>query len=443
MDWNDVVPAGEVDYVIGNPPFLGARNQSKEQKAELVDVFHGAKNCGNVDYVAGWYMKAAEYVESHPIRCAFVSTNSVCQGEQVANIWKPIWDLGFRIDFAHDTFRWNSQADDRAHVFCVIVGFSRLGGPKRLYHHVGPDAEAEVCMVSNLNAYLVNGPDAFISNRRKPLQEVPQVVFGSMPNDGGNLLLNDEDKQELLSKCPEAEAYIRPFIGSANWINGGSRWCIWLKDVNPRDILSMPRLHEIIQCVREFRTSSTRAATRRLADVPWLFGEIRQPDTQYIIVPRHSSERRRYVPLGMLEPNVICGDSAMLVPSDSLFVYGILQSQFHNAWMRVVCGRLKSDYRYSGGVVYNNFVWPDPTDAQRVEVARCAQAVLDARELYKDSKLADMYDPENDFLYPELAKAHRELDAAVEAAYGVDFDGDEEAIVAHLFKLYAEKVGHA
>lgn len=440
MDWNDVVPAERCDYVLGNPPFIGARNQTKDQKTEVMEVFHGSKNCGNVDYVAGWYMRAAEYIGNRPIRCAFVSTNSVCQGEQVASIWKPIYELGVRIDFAHDTFRWNSEATDEAHVFCVIVGFSKLGGTKTLFHHESPDADASVRHPENLNAYLADAPDVFIWNRSKPICDVPKIGIGSQPIDGGNYLFSDEERDEFLRMEPAAEKYFHRWLGSQEFINGKARWVLWLGNVSPSDFKVMPRSRERIERVREFRLSSSRKQTLKAAETPNHFGTEIIAGATSILIPKVSSERRRYIPMGFIDPETFCSDLVFLVPNAELYHYGVLQSQFHNAWMRVVCGRLKSDYRYSGGIVYNNFVWPEPSDAQRAEVERCAQAVLDARKLYEGSTLADMYDPDNDFLYPELKKAHKTLDAAVEAAYGVDFGGDEERIVAHLFKLYAERV---
>lgn len=440
MDWNDVVPAERCDYVLGNPPFIGARNQTKDQKAEVMEVFHGSKNCGNVDYVAGWFMRAAEYIGDRPIRCAFVSTNSVCQGEQVANIWKPIYELGVRIDFAHDTFRWNSEATDEAHVFCVIVGFSKLGGTKTLFHHENPDAEASVRHPENLNAYLADAPDVFIWNRSKPICDVPKIGIGSQPIDGGNYLFSDEEHDEFLRIEPAAEKYFHRWLGSQEFINGKARWVLWLGNVSPSDLKAMPRSRERIERVREFRLSSSRKQTLKAAETPNHFGTEIIADATSILIPKVSSERRRYIPMGFIDPETFCSDLVFLVPNAELYHYGVLQSQFHNAWMRVVCGRLKSDYRYSGGIVYNNFVWPEPTDAQRAEVERCAQAVLDTRKLYEGSTLADMYDPDNDFLYPELTKAHKTLDAAVEAAYGVEFGGDEEKIVAHLFKLYSQAI---
>ena len=440
MDWNDVLPAERCSYIIGNPPFLGAKMQSAEQRSELYDVFRGARNCGTVDYVSGWYMKAAEYMGDHPIRCAFVSTNSICQGEQVANIWKPIADLGVHIDFAHDTFRWRSEASDQAHVFVVIVGFSKQDIPKRLFHHPSPDADASVAEVSNINPYLFDAPSVLVWNRSRPICDVPAMGIGSQPIDGGNFIFKDDERDEFLKREPGAAKFMHPFLGSQEFINGKPRTVLWLGEATDEELLDLPLCRGRVDAVREFRLTSNRAQTRKAADRPAHFGTEIISKSTAIIVPKVSSERREYIPMGFVGPEMFCSDLVFLVPEASIYHYGILQSQFHNAWMRTVCGRLKSDYRYSAGVVYNNFVWPDPTEAQRAEIEARAQAVLDARDAYPGKSLADLYDP--DKMPADLLAAHRALDAAVEAAYGVDFQGDEEKIVAHLFKLYAQKVGN-
>lgn len=441
VNWNDVVPAEKCDYILGNPPFIGARNQTKEQKAELMEVFHDAKNSGNVDYVAGWYVKASEYIGDYPIRCAFVSTNSICQGEQVANIWKPMFDLGIRIDFAHDTFRWNSEATDEAHVFCVIVGFSKVGGEKKLFHHQNPDADAIQRRVGNLNAYLADAPNTFIWNRSKPLCDVPVIGIGNKPIDGGNYLFTTEECAEFLKSEPDAKPFFHPWLGSQEFINGKPRWVLWLGEASPSQLQHLPHCLERVKAVREFRMSSRSVPTQKLAEKPTRFHVENMPKGHSILIPKVSSERRRYIPMGFIGPETLCSDLVFLIPNAALYHFGVLQSQFHNAWMRVVCGRLKSDYRYSGGIVYNNFVWPEPTESQRSNIELCAQEVLNARKYYEGSTLANMYDPDNEFLYPKLFSAHKALDNAVEAAYGVGFNGDEEKIVSHLFRLYDEKTG--
>lgn len=439
-DWSEVFP-DDLTYLVGNPPFLGARNQSKEQKAELLEVFDGAKNAGNIDYCGAWYMKAARFTQGKRTRCALVSTNSICQGEQVANLWKPLHDLGIHIDFAHNTFRWDNEAADKAHVFCVIVGFSRENCEKRLYVHDTPDAAEVKKAAKSINAYLSDAPDAFIWNRNKPICDVPKIGIGSKPIDGGFYLFADEEKTDFLNKEPGAESYFHRWIGSREFLHGESRWCLYLGDATFAELKELPRCRERIEAVREYRLASKSAPTRKLADRPAHFHVENMPKGNSIVVPKVSSERRRYIPMGFVGPETLCSDLVFLIPNASLYHFGVLQSQFHNAWMRTVAGRLKSDYRYSGGIVYNNFVWPEPTVSQREEVERCAQAVLDARDAQEGATLADMYDPKNETFFPELMAAHKALDAAVEAAYGVDFGGDEEKIVAHLFNLYAKMVG--
>lgn len=439
-DWSEVFP-DDLTYLVGNPPFLGARNQSKEQKTELLEVFDGAKNAGNIDYCGAWYMKAARFTQGKRTRCALVSTNSICQGEQVANLWKPLYDLGIHIDFAHNTFRWDNEAADKAHVFCVIVGFSRENCEKRLYVHDTPDTAEVKKAAKSINAYLSDAPDAFIWNRNKPICDVPKIGIGNKPIDGGFYLFADEEKTDFLNREPGAKSYFHRWIGSREFLHGESRWCLYLGDATFAELKELPRCRERIEAVREYRLASKSVPTRKLADRPAHFHVENMPKGNSIVVPKVSSERRRYIPMGFVGPETLCSDLVFLIPNASLYHFGILQSQFHNAWMRTVAGRLKSDYRYSGGIVYNNFVWPEPTESQREEVERCAQAVLDARDAQEDATLADMYDPKNETFFPELMAAHRALDAAVEAAYGVDFGGDEEKIVAHLFNLYAKKAG--
>lgn len=439
-DWSEVFP-DDLTYLVGNPPFLGARNQSKEQKTELLEVFDGAKNAGNIDYCGAWYMKAARFTQGKRTRCALVSTNSICQGEQVANLWKPLHDLGIHIDFAHNTFRWDNEAADRAHVFCVIVGFSRENCEKRLYVHDTPDTAEVKKAAKSINAYLSDAPDAFIWNRNKPICDVPKIGIGNKPIDGGFYLFADEEKTDFLNREPGAKSYFHRWIGSREFLHGESRWCLYLGDATFAELKELPRCRERIEAVREYRLASKSVPTRKLADRPAHFHVENMPKGNSIVVPKVSSERRRYIPMGFVGPETLCSDLVFLIPNASLYHFGILQSQFHNAWMRTVAGRLKSDYRYSGGIVYNNFVWPEPTVSQREEVEHCAQAVLDARDAQEGATLADMYDPKNETFFPELMSAHKALDAAVEAAYGVDFGGDEEKIVAHLFNLYAKKVG--
>ena len=436
MDWNNVLPASECSYIMGNPPFLGARNQTTEQKAEIQEAFADAKNSGNIDYVAGWYAKATDYIQGTDIKCAFVSTNSICQGEQVANIWKPLFEEGVHINFAHKTFRWSSEATGGAHVFCVIVGFSLSPDATALFEYETPVSAFTERSVKHINAYLINAPNTLVYSRSKPLSDVPEMGIGNKPIDGGSYLFTPNEKEDFLLREPMAARFFRPFVGASEFIRGNLRWCLWLGDITASELAERPECRRCIEAVREFRLSSRSEGTRKIASTPTRFHVENMPENNFILVPRHSSDRRRYIPIGFVSPESIAGDSTLLISPATLYHFGVLTSQFHNAWMRIVAGRLKGDYRYSAGVVYNNFVWPDPTDVQKVKIEECAQAILDARENYPNSSLADMYDPDNDFLFLDLVKAHEALDKTVEQAYGVDFNGDEQKIVAHLFELY-------
>ena len=421
------------DYIMGNPPFIGARMATAEQKQDLISVF-GAKwkNVGNMDYVCGWHKKAATLMKGTGIKAALVSTNSICQGEQVANLWEPLMQDGIVINFAHKTFRWDSEATLKAHVHCVIVGFSYEDKKDKLLFD-GDD----VIKAKHINGYLLDGPDVFVSNRSKPICDVPEMLFGNMPNDGGLLSsYTTEDRNLIIKKYPQAEPLFKFFLGAQEFINKKERWCLWLKGITPNVIRSIPPVYENVIKVRELREKSTRAGTRKAAEYPMLFGEMRQPDTNYILVPRHSSENRNYIPLGYKSPDIICGDSNMMVPEASLYHFGVLESSVHMAWMRVVCGRLEMRYRYSKDVVYNNFPWPEVNDEQREKIEQTAQGILDARALYPDSSLADLYDPVT--MPPELLKAHRDNDRAVMAAYGFPVSITESDIVARLFALYSQ-----
>ena len=434
IDWNDVLPAAECSYIMGNPPFVGYSNLTDDQKKDRADIF--GKSGGTLDYVACWYRKAADYIKPCRARCAFVSTNSICQGQQVEPLWRPLFKDGIHIDFAYRTFAWGNEAADQAHVHVVIVGFSRESvTPKLLFNADGPASRVE-----NINAYLSSAPNFFISKRSKPLCDVPEMAKGFQATDNGNLLLSPKERDELLAQEPQAERWIRPFSMGGEFVNGQDRYCLWLQGVTSQDLKSMPLVRARVDSCYKWRCSQKPTGDAfKLRDTPHLLrpcGKFR--DGIYIGVPKVTSGRRNYIPLGFVSNGMIPGDKLYFIPTNSLYIFGVLISQFHNAWMRVVAGRLKSDYSYGNTIVYNNFVWPNSAEHQRSYVERCAQAVLDARALYPDSTLADMYDPDNEWMFPELAKAHRELDAAVEAAYGVGFNGNEEKIVAHLFKLYAE-----
>jgi type I restriction-modification system DNA methylase subunit len=436
MDWNEVVPAGELNYIMGNPPFVGYSLQTESQKQDILDLMvdengKQLKAAGKVDYVAGWYYKAAAYMQNGNIQAALVSTNSIVQGEQVAGIWGPLIErYGIIINFAYKTFRWDSEANAKAHVHCVIIGFSNRASSKRKQIFDGEN----VLTATHINPYLVDAADVLIGSRSKPLCDVPEMRSGGKPVEGGFLIFTDEDKDDFLRQEPAAAPYFRPFMGSDDYINAHPRWCLWLLNVSPKELRQMPKVMERVESVRSFRLASVKAATREMADQPARFMEIKQPSSDYIMIPATSSEKREYIPMGFLSKDVIASNAASFVPDATLYHLGILTSSVHMAWMRVVCGRLEMRYRYSVNIVYNNYPWPQPTYAQIEKISQTAQAILDARELYLESSLADLYD---EIAMPiELRKAHRANDAAVLEAYGFPKDSSESEIVARLFKLY-------
>ena len=444
IDWETVIPKEKLCYIMGNPPFVGYSLQTKEQKEDILAIYVDEKGkpyktAGKIDYVSGWYFKAAQLMQGTNIRTAFVSTNSITQGEQVAGVWKPLYDrFHVHIDFAHRTFIWDSEASLKAHVHCVIVGFSQTANnnPKKLY------TSDRMQLVDNLNAYLIDAPTVFVESRSKPIYPVSAMRSGGKPVEGGNLIFTSEEKQEFIKKEPTAEKYFRPFMGSEDFINGHARWCLWLLDVSPKELRSIPMVMQRVEAVRKFRLASTKAATREYANQPTRFMEIKQPESNYLIIPATSSENRRYVPIGYLPKDVVASNAASFVPNATLYHFGILTSNVHMAWMRAIAGRLKSDYRYSINIVYNNFPWPPPTDEQKAKIEQTAQAILDARALYPDSSLADLYDEV--VMPPELRKAHQDNDKAVMQAYGFTKDhpaySSESACVAELMKMYQQKV---
>ncbi|MBR6481385.1 MAG: class I SAM-dependent DNA methyltransferase, partial [Thermoguttaceae bacterium] len=431
ISWNGVAPRGEVNYIMGNPPFVGARIMSKEQKDDLFEVFGEKwKGAGNLDYVACWYKKAADYMAGTGIRAALVSSNSITQGEQPAILWKPLFKLGLHIDFAYRTFRWDSEAKSKAHVHCVIVGFSLTPNPKpKVIYDPLPER------AKNINGYLVDAVDAFVESRRIPLCDVTGMDFGSMPNDGGFLSrYSSETKKEIVSKFPDCEKFFRRLLGADEFINNIERWCLWLPDASPSEIKKYPPIYSAVENVRHLRLNSPRKGTQELAKFPHLFGEIRQPKTRYLLVPSTSSERRLYVPIGFLEPDVISNNANLLIPNATIYHFSVLTSSVHMAWMRAVAGRLKSDYRYSAKIVYNNFPWPEPTEEQRLKIEETAQAILDVRAKYPDSSFADLYDEVT--MPPDLRGAHQKNDREVMKAYGFKPSLTEPEIVARLLDLY-------
>ena len=422
------------DYIMGNPPFVGARWMSKDQKQDVIDIFGPKwKNVGNLDYVCCWYKKAAELMHSQSdIKVAFVSTNSITQGEQVAILWRNLFEqYHLRIAFAYRTFQWDSDAEMKAHVHCVIVGFTidEDNTSKTIFLNESQSVQAE-----NINGYLLDAPNVWIESRNKPLCDVPEIGMGNQPIDNGLYLFTDDEKVEFLKKEPKAQSYFHHWYGADEFINNKIRWCLWLGDCTPAELRSMPLCYERVLKVRKYRLESTRSSTIKLADNPTHFQTENMPKGNFIVIPEVSSGRRHYIPIGYMDDSVLCSNKLRLMPQANLFYFGVLTSKVHNAWMRVVCGRLKSDYSYSINIVYNNFPWPNPIEVQKAKIEQTAQAILDARAKYPDSSLADLYD---ELTMPlELRRAHQENDKAVMAAYGFKSNIEESEIVAELFRLY-------
>ena len=436
IDWNNVVPAYRLSYLMGNPPFVGGMYMSEKQKEDIRRNFEGVKGAGEFDYVCAWYKLAADYIGSNHIQAAFVSTNSICQGESVLNFWKyMIQECGVKINFAYTTFEWNSESEKQAQVHCVIVGFSRVNTEKekRIFDNNGNSIACK-----NISPYLTGGENCFIETRSAPLCDVPPMRFGSMPRDGGGFILTPEEKEKLLKEEPLAQKWVRPYIGATEFLNRKERYCLWLVGANPSEILKCPTVKARIEAVRDFRAASKAAGTRKFAETPMVFCQIAQPDSDYIIVPKTSSGRRKYVPLGFMDKDTIASDLVFLIPDANIYEFGVLMSNVHNAWVRTVCGRLKSDYRYSKDIVYNNFPWPTPSEKQKQVIELTAKGILEAREQYPDSTLAEMYS--NLDLFPLLKKAHQQNDRAVMDAYGfvkgTEARTSESACVAELMKLY-------
>ncbi len=444
MDWNDVVPKTKLNYIMGNPPFSGARLMGEEQKEDLLYVFgKDWHNVGNLDYVTGWYKKAADFINDTEIHCAFVSTNSISQGEQVQILWEELFKKGIVFNFAYRTFKWDSEAVSKAAVHVVIIGFSyaQLSAQwnknlqsvpaKRIF-----DGDS-VQNVSNINGYLADAPNIFIKSRVTPLCDVPKIGIGNKPIDGGNYLFKEDEMREFIAKEPASEKYFHPWFGSDEFIKGKKRYCLWLGDVNPVEILKLPECRKRIEAVRDFRLQSKSEGTRKIADRPTRFHVENMPKGSYILIPRVSSENRKYIPIGFMPSNAISSDSVHIISDISIYVFGVLTSNVHMAWMRTVAGRLKSDYRYSKDIVYNNFPWPTPTKDQKAKIEKAAQGILDARTKYPEASLGDMYS--NMDLFTELKSAHKANDRAVMEAYGMWGKIHSEAeCVAWLFKMYEE-----
>lgn len=432
MDWGRVVPKNELNYIMGNPPFVGYAYQNQSQKDDLKSIIPKTKN---IDYVSGWYFKAADYMKDTDLHAAFVSTNSITQGEQVSAIWKPLMNkYQLSILFAHQTFQWDSEANIKAHVHCVIIGFV-IGNnsDKKILFNGNGDSQ----IVDNINGYLTSAPTVFITKRTKPICNISSMHRGSQPTDNGNFIFTVDEYNNFIKEEPYTIPLFKKYMMGKDFINRKPRYCLWLKDISPSLIKKSKSIMERIENVRIFRLNSSKAATRRKADTPTLFDEIQQPSTDFVALPKVSSERRRYVPMEFMSPETVVGDKIYIIENATMYEFGVMESNVHMAWMRTVCGRLEMRYSYSNTIVYNNFPWPSPTDQQKAQIEKTAQGILDARDLYPDSSLADLYDPLT--MPPELRKAHQLNDKAVMQAYGFDIKNTSEAdCVAHLMRMYQE-----
>jgi hypothetical protein len=441
LDWKEIVEPKRLSYILGNPPFGGKKEQRNSQKEEVSRIFQGVKGAGVLDYVSCWYLKAVEYMKANPsLRAAFVSTNSITQGEQTIILWPELFARKAVINFAYRTFQWSNEGRGKAAVHCVIIGFALEDEKSKLifaYDH--PKSDPHVITAENINPYLVDAPSVIISRRTKPLHgNIPEISYGSMPIDGGWLILDEDERKKLLKAEPAAKPYVKKYVGGDEFINSIPRYCLWLVNCPPSTLRQLKLVKERIDANREYRKGSDREQTRKLASTPMLFGEIRQPATKYLLIPKVSSENRDYIPLGFCTPSIIASGTTLIVPKSTLYEFGVLQSTMHMAWVRAVCGRLESRYQYSAQIVYNNFPWPEPTEKQRLAIEGAAQGVLDARERFPDSTLADLYDPLT--TPPLLLRAHQKLDHAADAAYGRAKFGGEATRVAFLFQLYGQIV---
>jgi hypothetical protein len=437
VDWEEVVPKEQLSYILGNPPFIGKSLQNLAQKADMLKIFNDVKGAGVLDYVSAWYLKAAQYIQGTKIKVAFVSTNSITQGEQVGVLWNELFShYKTKIHFAHRTFSWNNEARGNAAVHVVIIGFASFDTTtKSIFEYEHIKGEPHEIKVKNINPYLVEGKDFSIVKNNKPINRVPEMVKGSQPTDDGNLLLSDEEKIDFLRWEPQVERFIKPFISAKEFLHNQKRWCFWLVNAEPTELKQCPNLLKRIENVKRFRLLSTKATTVKWAQMPGLFTENRQPASKYILIPRHSSENRKYIPFGFFTQNNIVADSCNSIQNATLFHFGVLNSSMHNIWIKYVCGRIKSDYRYSNDIVYNNYPWPEnPTEKQINTIETAAQKALDVRAGFPNSSLADLYSPLT--MPPALVKAHNELDKAVDLAYRSQPFTSEAKRMEYLFELY-------
>ncbi len=435
-DWKEFLPPKKCSYILGNPPFVGSKMQLKEQKKEVLTIFHGVKGAGVLDYVTAWYKKASIYIQGTKIKSAFVSTNSISQGEQAGILWNDLFlNHKIKIHFAHRTFSWDNEASGKAKVHCVIIGFGNFDIPKkRLFDYEDIKGESHENVVKNINPYLIDGTDIVVLSRNKAVSDILQMSFGNMPLDGGFLLFSDKEKNDFLKQEPKAKRYIKHFIGAKEFLNGGNRWCLWLVDISPKELKNMPFVVERVKKVKEFREGSKALSTRKIAITPSLFRDRNNPKT-FIVFPRVSSEKRKYIPIGFFDAVSIPGDTSNIIPNATLYHFGILTSLMHNVWNKYTCGRLESRYRYSKSIVYNNFPWvEDITPAKKEKISKLAQNILDIRKSFADSSLADLYHPNT--MPPKLAKAHSQLDSAVDKLYQSKPFQNERERIEFLFDLY-------
>lgn len=442
IDWQSIIKPFEnevnppnYDYILGNPPFIGSRIMTKEQKQEVLEIFKNSKGSGELDYVTCWYKKAAEYIYNNmQTNAAFVSTNSITQGNQVGFLWPIIFSSGVQISFAHKTFKWSNEARGIAAVYVVIVGFCKSDARiKKLYTYDKVDGDPHLELVKNINPYLIEGNNIIIGSRQKPICIVPEMNFGNMPAEGGEYLFTRDEKEQFIKEEPGASSYFKEIISAHEFLNGKKRFCLWLEDISPTELKTLPKIYNRVQNVREIRLKSSRPF---LADTPTLFAQITQPKNKPVLaVPRHSSENRRIIPMGLFGPEYKVHDSCMCIADATMYHFGVLQSETHMTWVRYTCGRIKSDFRYSKDIVYNNYPWPEnPTEKQKKSVEEAAQAVLDARAQFPDSSLADLYDPST--MPPLLVKAHQQLDKAVDQCYRSQSFTSEAKRIEYLFELY-------
>jgi type I restriction-modification system DNA methylase subunit len=443
IDWQSLIEQlpfekGEVkfDFILGNPPFVGKHLQNSEQKDDMDLIFAGVNSAGVLDYVTAWYILAAKYIQGKTTQVAFVSTNSISQGEQVGILWNELFNrYQIKIHFAHRTFKWSNEAKGAAAVHVVVIGFANFNiNEKTIFEYEDIKGEPHELLVKNITPYLVEGNDIFISSRNKSICNVPEIVWGNKPVDGGHLLFTDEEKKDFINKEPNAEKFIKPLLSAKEFLKGENRWCLWLVGASPKEIREMPWVMERIKKVKEMRESSVDEGARKLALRPSQFRDLKNPES-FILIPSATSENRKYIPFGFFDKNYIANNSCHMIPDGRLFHFGILTSEMHMSWVKYVCGRLKSDYRYSKDIVYNNFPWPEnSTDKQKDTVEKSAQAVLDARTQFPDSSLADLYDPAT--TPPALVKAHQQLDKAVDLCYRPQPFSNETKRIEFLFELY-------